>query len=85
VRLHARRYCANDRTGTPIGMTWRLYRAGRLLSVGQQSAPLLLDCTVAARIRFRSPIVRGATYTVTFELNDLNGIVLDRRVTIRGT
>jgi hypothetical protein len=85
VKLHARRYCANDPTGTPIGMTWRIFRAGRLVSVGQQSANLLRDCTIAARIRFRSAVARGATYRVSFELNDRNGIVLTRLVTIRGT
>lgn len=84
VRLFVRRYCANDPAGTPIGMTWRVYRAGRLTNVGQQSSLLLRDCTVAARLRFRRPIAKGATYTATFELNDRNGILLSRRVTIRG-
>jgi hypothetical protein len=85
VRLFVRRYCANDPTGTPIGMTWRLHRAGRLIGVGQQSSPLLRDCTVAARLRFQRPIERSQTYTATFELNDRNGILLTRRLIIRGT
>src|SRR5919106_1590203 len=85
VKLHARRYCANDPAGTPIGMTWRVYRAGRLMSVGQQSSPLRRDCTIAARVRFRRPIAEGDTYIATVELNDRNGIFLNRRLTIRGT
>ena len=85
VKLFVRRYCANDPTGTLIGMTWRVYRAGRLIDVGQQSATLLRDCTIAARLRFRRPISKGQTYTATFELNDENGILLTRRLTIRGT
>ncbi|HSF60052.1 MAG TPA: cellulase family glycosylhydrolase [Gaiellaceae bacterium] len=85
VKLFVRRYCANDPTGTPIGMTWRIYQAGRLISVGQQSSALLRDCTVAARLRFRRPVAKGKTYTATFELNDRNGILLNRRLTIRGT
>jgi hypothetical protein len=85
VKLHVRRYCANDPTGTLIGMTWRVYRAGRLIDVGQQSSALLRDCTIAARLRFRRPVAKGQTYIATFELNDRNGILLSRRLTIRGT
>lgn len=85
VRLHTRRYCANDPIGTPIGMTWRIFRAGRLIRVGQQSSPLLLDCTITARLSFPPPgVAKGVTYTATFELNDANGILASRTVTIRG-
>jgi hypothetical protein len=65
-------------------MTWRVYRAARLIAVGQQSSRLLRDCTIAARLRFRRPIAKGHTYTATFELNDRHGILLSRRLTIRG-
>ncbi len=86
VRVHTRRYCANDPLGTPIGMTWRIFRAGRLIQVGQQSSPLLRDCTISARLRFRNGgVAKGVTYTATFELNDLNGIIVERQLTIRGT
>ncbi|MCS7007944.1 MAG: glycoside hydrolase family 5 protein [Gaiellaceae bacterium] len=86
VRLYARRYCANDPIGTPIGMTWRIFQGGRLIAVDQQTSPLLRDCTVTARLRFPGGGVRrGVTYTATFELNDRNGILVDRRLTIRGT
>jgi hypothetical protein len=85
VKLFARRFCANDATGTAIGMTWRLYQAGRLIGVGQQSSPLLRDCTITVRLRFRRPIAKGQTYTATVELNDRNGLLLSRRLTIRGS
>ena len=85
VKLHTRRYCVADKTGTAIGMTWRVFRGSRLLSVGQQSSPLLRDCTITARLRFPGGgIARGVTYTATFELNDINGETLNRRLTIRG-
>jgi hypothetical protein len=83
VTLYTRRYCANDTTGTPIGMTWRVYRGAKLIAVGQQTSALRIDCTITARLRFK--IAKGQTYTATFALNDLNGIVLNRRLTIRGT
>ncbi len=86
ANVYVRRYCANDAVGTAIGMTWRVFRAGRLLEVGQQSSPLLRDCTITARLRFPgSGIAKGVSYTATFELNDANGILLERRLTIRGT
>jgi hypothetical protein len=85
VSLFVRRYCVGDTLGSPIGMTWRVFRAGRLVAVGQQTSPLRLDCTITARLQqFR--VVRGQTYTATFELNAPGGggVLLNRRLTIRG-
>jgi hypothetical protein len=83
VNLYTRKYCATDTTGTAIGMTWRVYRGGKLIAVDQQTSPLRLDCTIGARLRFK--VVKGQTYLATFALNDRNGIVLNRRLTLRGT
>jgi len=83
VNLYTRKYCATDPSGTSIGMTWRVYRGGRLIAVDQQTSPLRVDCTISARLRFK--VVKGQTYLATFALNDRNGIVLNRRLTIRGT
>jgi hypothetical protein len=85
VNVYTRRYCAADPTGTLIGMTWRVFRGGRLIAVGQQTAPLRSDCSIAARIRIPGGVTRGTTYTATFAMNDVNGVVLNRRLTIRGT
>ena len=38
VKLYTRRYCANDTTGTAIGMTWRIFRGSKLIAVGQQTS-----------------------------------------------
>jgi Cellulase (glycosyl hydrolase family 5) len=82
VSLFTRKYCDKDPAGTPIGMTWRVFRAGRLIAVGQQSSPLAADCTVTARLRFN--VARRTIYRATFEMNDRNGTVLTRSLTIRG-
>ena len=82
VTLYTRKYCDKDPAGTLIGMTWRVYRAGRLIAVGQQTAPLSADCTIAARLRFN--VARRTSYTATFELNDRNGTLMARNLTIRG-
>ena len=54
---------SSDTAGESIGMTWRIFRAGRLIAVGQQTAPLRIDCTIRARLRFRTPMAKGVTYT----------------------
>jgi hypothetical protein len=67
-------------------MTWRIFQKGRLIRVGQQSSPLRVDCTINARLQFpRGGVRRGISYTATFDLNDINGVTLSRRLTIRGT
>jgi hypothetical protein len=83
INVHTRRYCSTDARGTPIGMTWRVFRGGRLINVDQQTAPLRQDCTIAARIRVTGGVARRQTYMVTFELNSPSGILLNRRITLR--
>jgi hypothetical protein len=83
ITVHTRRYCANSSRGTPVGMTWRVFRGGRLISVDQQTAPLRNDCTIAARIRVPGGVARGQTYMVTYELNNASGVELNRRITLR--
>ena len=84
INVYTRRYCATDTTGTAIGMTWRVFRGSQLISVGQQTAPLKLDCTIAARVTVKGGVKKGVTYTVTFALNDISGVILNRRITVRG-
>jgi hypothetical protein len=83
VQLYTRRYCSTNAAGATVGMTWRVFRAGKLIAVGQQTSPLRADCTITARLRFK--VVKGQTYIATFALNDISGNVLNRRLTIRGT
>jgi hypothetical protein len=83
ITVYTRRYCANSRRGPPVGLTWRVFRGGRLITVGQQTAPLRNDCTIAARIRVTGGVARGQTYIVTFEMNNASGVELNRRITLR--
>jgi hypothetical protein len=85
VNVYTRRYCATNPTGRLIGMTWRVFRGGRLIKVGQQTAPVRSDCTIAARIEIPGGVRNGTTYLATFAMNDVSGVVLNRRITIRGT
>jgi Cellulase (glycosyl hydrolase family 5) len=83
INVHTRRYCSTNTRGTPVGMTWRVFRGGRLINVGQQTAPLRNDCTIAARVSVRGGVARGQTYLVTLVLNDASGVELNRRITLR--
>lgn len=83
VNVYTRQYCASDPAGTPIGMTWRVYRGAKLIAVGQETAALRADCTINARLRFT--VAKRQSYIATFALNDANGVVMNRRLTIRGT
>jgi hypothetical protein len=83
VTLYARRFCVGDEVGTTIGVTWRVSLAGRLVGVGQQTSPLQSNCTITVRLRGFT-VAKNRAYVATFELNDVNGVVLDRRLTIRG-
>jgi hypothetical protein len=84
VTLYTRRFCVVDRVGDAIGVTWRVRLAGRLVGVGQQSAPLQANCTINVRLG-RFAAARKASYVATFDLNDINGEKLTRRVTIRSS
>jgi len=84
VTLNTRRYCVGDTTGEAIGMTWRIFIKNRLIAVDQQTSPLRSDCTITARLRFpRGGVQKGTTYRATFAMNDINGTVLNRTLTIR--
>jgi hypothetical protein len=56
-----------------------------LIKVGQQTAPVRADCSIAARIEIPGGVKKGTTYLATFAMNDASGVVLNRRITIRGT
>jgi hypothetical protein len=83
LTVYTRRYCSTDVRGTPIGMTWRVFRGSRLIEVDQQTAPLRADCSIAARIRVPGGVARNVSYAVTFELNSPSGVLLNRRITLR--
>jgi hypothetical protein len=84
VTLYARRFCVVDTSGATIGTTWRARIGSRLVEVGQVAAPLQANCTISVRLDgFK--VAQKTSYVVTFDLNDINGETLTRRVTIRGT
>jgi Cellulase (glycosyl hydrolase family 5) len=83
VNVYTRQFCTNNAAGALVGMTWRVFRGGRLIEVGQQTSQLRPDCTINARIRVPGGVTRGVSYSATFALNVANGGELNRRITIR--
>jgi hypothetical protein len=82
VTVFTRRFCANDAPGARIGMTWRVFDGTKLIAVGQTVEALTSQCTITPKVVFAP--VKGKSYTVTFALNDINGITLARRLTLVG-
>jgi hypothetical protein len=84
VTLYTRRFCVVDTSGATIGTTWRARIGSRLVDVGQATASLQANCTITVRLDgFK--VAQAKSYVVTFDLNDINGETLTRRVTIRGS
>ena len=79
VTLHTRRFCVEDEPGENIAVAWRPPNGGRLVETG---VPLRPDCTID--VRMSGFTVARRTYQVTFELHDIHGSKLTRKVTIRG-
>ena len=79
VTLYTRRFCVVDEPGENIAVAWRA-SSGRLVETG---VPLRPDCTIAVRVTGVT-IARGRTHQVTFQLHDIHGNKLTRRVTLRG-
>jgi hypothetical protein len=83
VTLYARRFCVGDEAGTNIGVAWRVVIAGRVLRSAEQAATLRSNCTIDVRLG-RLTVPGKGPYLATFELHDVHGVELTRRVTIRG-
>ena len=84
VTLNTRRFCVAHAAGDTIGVTWRVWVGSRLVRVGQQATPLQANCTVGVRLAGFTA-ARKTSYLATFELNEINGEELTRRVTIRAS
>ena len=82
VNLVVREICSTNPTGTAVGMTYRVFTGGKFIKVGQTSAALASDCTVNVRPAFT--VAKHKTYTVVFNMNTYNGVIIQRTATIVG-
>ena len=83
VTLVVREICSTNAPGTSVGMTYRVFLGAKFVKVGQTSVALGKDCTVTARPAFT--FAKSKTYTVVFNMNTYNGVIIQRTATITGT
>jgi hypothetical protein len=80
VNLVVREICSNNAPGSSVGMTYRVYAGKKFVRVGQTSVPLGKDCTVTVRPVYT--FAKGKTYTVVFNMNTYNGVIVQRTATV---
>jgi len=82
VRVSVREFAALDKPGAAIGVTWRLAQGKTVRAVKQPQAALATDGWITFRVDYA--VKKGATYTLSVDANDLNGLTLRRTLTVKG-
>jgi len=80
VSVSAIQLAPKNGTGTPIGVTYRVYTGGKLIAVAQPQVPLRFDGWIALPLNFTP--AKGKSYTVTVDMNDKNGDKLSHTLTL---
>jgi hypothetical protein len=80
VRFAALELWSRSGTGAKVGMTISVYDKGRAIKTAQPVSTIGPDGWVSFRAPLKS--IKGHTYYVYIEANDVNGNTLDRSVTI---
>jgi hypothetical protein len=86
VTVPLREYGAGTAAGESVGVNFRVFQKGKLVTTGQSSAPFGTDATVRIPLRGFVP-VRKRTYTVQLEANVFSGggVKLARTYTLLAT
>jgi hypothetical protein len=71
IKLYVPFMTYRTQTGGVLGITYRVYDGRRLVAVGQPSAPLLADQSVAFTVAFRP--AKKKTYRLVADVNDASG------------
>jgi hypothetical protein len=83
VTLPFRELAANARPGDTIGITFRVFRRGKLVATGQPATRLAQDTTARFSLTGFRPAKR-TTYVVRIEANTVNGGLANRELTVVG-
>jgi hypothetical protein len=76
-----RELATNARPGDSIGINFRVFLRGKLVTVGQAAARLPAEAVARFRLNGFRP-ARRSTYVVRIEANTVNGGVATRELTI---
>ena len=82
IRVPTRKLGYRSGTGSPVGLTYKVFRRNLLLRVEQPVAPLARDGWITIRPRFVP--ARGVTYRLEVEAGDVNGNTVRRTLTLVG-
>ena len=74
------RLAARNGTGAAVGVTWRAYLGSNLVAVDQARLALPPSGRLQLPVSFER--AQGATYRVDVNVNDINGLTVDRRLQI---
>jgi hypothetical protein len=82
VSVSVREFGATNRTGAPIGVTYKLSSSPTVAAIGQPQVRLGIDGWIKFRVDYA--VRKGKTYTLSVDANDVNGLTVRRTLTIKG-
>lgn len=82
VRVATTKLAYRSGIGVRVGLTYRVFERGRLLTVEQPVATIERDGWITIRPQFTP--ARGRTYTLDVDVNDPNGNTVTRKLTLIG-
>lgn len=80
VNVPVREFAAHDPVGSPIGITYKVFDRGKLVTVAQPQLGLGRDAWVSVPLSF-TPL-KGHVYVVKVTAGDTNGASVDRTLTL---
>jgi len=84
IAVSAIQLAAKNPVGTPIGITYRVYLAGKLIAVDQPpNPPLRFDGWITLPLKFTP--AKGKSYVVTVDMNAPSGDTLSHTLTLNAT
>jgi hypothetical protein len=82
VRVSVREFAALNKPGAKIGITWKLLQGRTTRAVQQPQLALGVDGWVTFRVNYA--LRKKATYVLSVEANDVNGLTTRRTLTLKG-
>jgi len=83
VSVSALQIAAKNPVGTAIGVTYRVFLAGKLVAVEQPAPPLRFDGWISIPLKFKP--VKGKSYTVSVDMNAPSGDKLSHTLTLNAS
>ena len=83
VSVSAMQLAAKNPTGTPIGVTYKVFTGGKLVVVDQPNPPLRFDGWISIPLKFTP--AKGKSYSVTVDMNAASGGTLSHTLTLNAT